>query len=41
MYENQSLVRFQPNVIYIYTSSRDIMRFPQLTDSEKDIDEMQ
>lgn len=40
MFENQCLVTFQPDVIYIHTTIRNITCFPQLSDSEKDIDEM-
>ncbi|AOZ95491.1 HAD-IIIC family phosphatase [Butyrivibrio hungatei] len=37
MFENAELDAFQPNVIYIYTTNRNIIRYPLISDSEDEI----
>lgn len=38
MFENEELEQFGPDVIYIHTSNRNILRYPTLADSEEEID---
>ena len=38
VFPNIELEKFKPDVIYIHTSNRNITTFPQLNDSESDID---
>ncbi len=38
MFENEELEQFGPDVVYIHTSSRNILEYPTLADSEEEID---
>ena len=40
MFDNQELVDFQPDIIYIHTSSRNIKRYPQMQDSSEAVTEL-
>lgn len=40
MFDNQELVDFQPDIIYIHTSSRNIKRYPQIQDSGETVTEL-
>lgn len=40
MFDNQELVDFQPDIIYIHTSSRNIKRYPQIQDSSEAVTEL-
>lgn len=40
MFPNPELLDFQPDIIYIHTTSRNIVDWPVVAASEKDIDEM-
>ncbi len=38
MFENEELAQFGPDVVYIHTSNRNILKYPSLDDSEEEID---
>lgn len=38
MFENEELAQFGPDVVYIHTSNRNILKYPSLEDSEEEID---
>ena len=38
MFDNPELIEFKPDLIYIHTSTRNIIDFPTVRDSEADID---
>lgn len=38
VFENMELERFQPDIVFIHTSNRNISRFPELTDSEDEVE---
>lgn len=40
MFPNAELEEFAPDIIYIHTSNRNIVQYPQLTDSEEVIEQM-
>ena len=40
MFDNPELVSFQPDILYIHTSSRNIKDFPAVGDSEEQIEEL-
>lgn len=40
MFENQELMQFHPDIIYIHTSNRNIMTYPTLTCDRAAVDEM-
>ncbi|MBE6084543.1 MAG: HAD-IIIC family phosphatase [Selenomonas ruminantium] len=40
MFDNQELVDFQPDIIYIHTSSRNIKRYPQMQDSSESVNDL-
>lgn len=40
MFANQELADFQPDIIYIHTSTRNIKRFPKITDSRESVTEL-
>lgn len=40
MFDNPQLEAFQPELIYIHTSNRNIVRYPDITDSEEAIEEL-
>lgn len=40
MFPNAELEEFAPDIIYIHTSNRNIVQYPQLTDSEEMIEQM-
>lgn len=40
MFDNQELIDFQPDVIYIHTSTRNIKSFPKVTDSNEMITDL-
>ena len=37
VFDNDKLKDFKPDIIYIHTTNRNITKFPQITDSEDDI----
>lgn len=40
MFDNEELVQFQPDIIYIHTSTRNILTYPDVEYSDKQIDEL-
>lgn len=40
MFDNPELLEFEPDIIYIHTSSRNIVNYPSVRSSEKEIEEM-
>ena len=40
MFPNQELEEFKPDVIYIHTTNRNIMAYPNVTDSAEDVDKL-
>ncbi len=38
MFDNEELLSFSPDIIYIHTSNRNITNFPEITDTIEDID---
>ncbi len=38
MFNNEELIRFKPDIIYIHTSNRNITRFPDMQDSAAEVD---
>lgn len=40
MFENPLLIEFVPDIIYIHTSNRNIRQYPDLTQSEQDVEQM-
>jgi len=40
MFENEELLNFKPDIIYIHTSNRNIVGYPRLSDSKEAVDKM-
>ncbi len=40
MFENPLLIEFVPDIIYVHTSNRNIRQYPDLTQSEQDVEQM-
>lgn len=40
MFENEELLSFKPDIIYIHTSNRNIVDYPRLSDSKEAVDKM-
>lgn len=40
VFDNAELVEFQPEIVYIHTTNRNITSYPQMNDSASDIDEL-
>lgn len=40
MFDNDELVQFNPDIIFIHTTNRNIHSFPNLADSKEDVDEL-
>lgn len=40
MFPNSELEAFHPDIIYIHTTNRNIIKYPRITDSKEDIDEI-
>lgn len=39
MFQNKELKNFVPDIIYIHTTNKNIIKYPQIGDSDKTIDE--
>lgn len=40
MFPNESLREFSPDIIYVHTSNRNILQFPNVTDSKEEVEEL-
>lgn len=39
VYQNEKLIHFHPDIVYIHTSNRNIKKYPSITDNKEDIEQ--